>query len=245
MESFSSNSWGSNALAMDAAVRQHQRDEYNRVLCMSNAEWQAKSCAYIRSTPPRERKAAVMWAEDIDRRRAQLARTRRYEVVQAPQPVAPREPRDDRLYRDMADEPWKYGDDVVQWADLKVNPTNRLVYWTERQAQAEIAEAKLRTLSATRIQALVRGYQARCKDPHQDCAHCLTHRISAVWFNGEWICSECMRDISDEVSNRIHQARANCVGCHCGHCDDDPTEMDMEEAYETYRLDKYLDERME
>lgn len=211
---------------------------------MSNAEWQAKSCAYIRSTPPRERKAAVMWAEDIDRRRAQLARTRRYEVVQAPQPPQPREPRDDRLYRDMADEPWKYGDDVVQWADLKVNPTNRLVYWTERQAQAEIAEAKLRTLSATRIQALVRGYQARCKDPHQDCAHCLSHRISAVWFNDEWICSECMRDLSDEHEREEADDPENVAGSDL---EDEyyPTEMDLEEAYETYRLDKYLDERME
>jgi len=62
--------------------------------------------------------------------------------------------------------------------------------------------------------------QAQSEPAHMDCERCHAHRVSDVWFNGEWICSECMFHISDEVSNPIQRSAAYCVECHHGACDE-------------------------
>ena len=138
------------------------------------------------------------------------------------------------LYSDMADEPWKYGDDVFEWLELddklRAGPERAAVetYWADREAlqQAEQAreEAKYKVDrkklalianqaakagmkrwverdirrfvtkikgSATKIQALVRGYQTRCKNPHLDCCMCLSHRMSPLKTSVGFMCREC------------------------------------------------------
>jgi hypothetical protein len=50
-----------------------------------------------------------------------------------------------RLYADMADEPWKYGDDILEWEDmdnqLRAGPENDQVvsYWQDRAAREQVA----------------------------------------------------------------------------------------------------------
>ncbi len=45
--------------------------------------------------------------------------------------------------------------------------------------------------SAIKIQALVRGYQARCKTPQLDCCMCLSHRISTHTTEVGYMCGDC------------------------------------------------------
>ena len=60
--------------------------------------------------------------------------------------------------------------------------------WVERDIKRIVKRFKG---SATKIQALVRGYQTRCKDAHQDCCMCLSHRISPLKTNVGYMCRDC------------------------------------------------------
>ena len=136
------------------------------------------------------------------------------------------------LYADMADEPWKYGDeDMFEWLELddKLCETpERAAYWQDREAREQAEQAReeakhtvdrkklallanqaakvgmkrwverdIRNIvkrfkgSATKIQALVRGYQTRCKNPHLDCCMCLSHRISPLKTDVGYMCRGC------------------------------------------------------
>jgi len=145
------------------------------------------------------------------------------------------------LYRDMADEPWKYGDeDMIAWLELdeKLRAGSECAdvnaYWADREVlqQAELArteeryriendalrerftpvtkecaklamkrwvEKDIRRIvnrfkgSATKIQAVVRGYQTRCKNSHLDCCMCLSHRISPLKTDVGYMCRDCAR----------------------------------------------------
>ena len=45
--------------------------------------------------------------------------------------------------------------------------------------------------SATKIQALVRGYETRCNNPRLDCCMCLSHRISPHETSMGYMCRDC------------------------------------------------------
>ena len=138
------------------------------------------------------------------------------------------------LYADMADEPWKYGDDIFGWLEMdeqfRAGPERVAVdsYWTgvtaRKQDDQRHEERRQRALrdrftpiakqaaalamkqwidrdikrfvarirnSAVRIQAVVRGYQTRCHNPHLDCCMCLSHRIAAHSTAVGFVCREC------------------------------------------------------
>ena len=170
------------------------------------------------------------------------------------------------LYADMADEPWKYGDeDMFAWLDLddRLRETpERAAYWKDREdrEQAEQAreEAKyqvdrkrlavlasaaakagmkrwverdIRNIvkrfkgSATKIQALVRGYQTRCKNPHLDCCMCLSHRISPLKTEVGYMCRGCAElgpyeDLVEGDPWNWHRAvPSDCAWCATDKCD--------------------------
>ncbi len=163
------------------------------------------------------------------------------------------------LYTDMADEPWKYGDeDMFAWLELdeqlRAGSERAAVeaYWADREAleQAEQARKALAAEAdrkmwmatfkliakeaakvsakrwverdikrivarfrnaATKIQAVVRGYQARCKDAHQDCCMGLSHRISPLKTNVGYMCRDCAQlgpyeDLVEEDPWNWHRA---------------------------------------
>jgi hypothetical protein len=138
------------------------------------------------------------------------------------------------LYTDMADEPWKYEDDMLDvWEpldeQLRLTSSERVEsYWRARdarekadRARAEAGEIRRRKAflpiaeaaalggarrwidreikafvasrrnAATKIQALVRGYRMRCRDPHQDCCMCLSHRICPLKTKVGYMCRDC------------------------------------------------------
>lgn len=175
-------------------------------------------------------------------------------------PTTPEESRRPRermlaLWKDMVEDPAKYGDDLTMWLDLdatlrSTTKTFKMdAFWAERQA-AVLAKEKAeqapwramfaslakeaakegmrrwtfrdirnfvrrRKEAATKIQAVVRGYYARCHDTHQDCARCLCHRISALKAPEGMICHECA---VEELQRR-----------------------EEEERYEMYKLDREMD----
>jgi hypothetical protein len=99
------------------------------------------------------------------------------------------------LHKDFCDEPWKYGDEIVEhWDSIAANPEMEQ-YWRDRDAMAmkpvpnfspiakECAKvcakrwverdirnhvARIHNAIVT-IQRVFRGYKARCNNPHLDC----------------------------------------------------------------------------
>ena len=163
------------------------------------------------------------------------------------------------LYRDMADEMWKYSDaDMFAWLELdetlRAGPERVDVeaYWADREvlelaeqacaeeryrAEKDALRARFRAVAQetaklcmkrwidrdikaivkrfkicpTKIQAAVRGYQARCKDPHQDCCMCLSHRISPLKTAVGYMCRSCAemgphKDLVEEDPRNWHRA---------------------------------------
>lgn len=113
-----------------------------------------------------------------------------------------------RVWKDMIENPCQYGNDIVEWLDLDAQVMagpkrwRAGAYWTQlEEADAEKESARLAEEDrkrqhelATRIQALWRGYSARCLQPWRDCAHCLTHGICVEQVNGQSVCRDCYDD---------------------------------------------------
>jgi hypothetical protein len=70
--------------------------------------------------------------------------------------------------------------------------------WIDKDIKRIVAEVKAKAVktkrAATKMQALVRGYQARCKEVHQDCCMCLSHRISPLKTEVGYMCRDCAAD---------------------------------------------------
>ena len=99
--------------------------------------------------------------------------------------------------------------------------------WVERDIRNIVKRFKG---SAIKIQALVRGYQTRCHNPHLDCCMCLSHRISPLKTDVGYMCRECAQlgpyedlvesdpwnwhraDYVDEAPN--HQLYVPCGWCN-------------------------------
>lgn len=70
--------------------------------------------------------------------------------------------------------------------------------WIDKDIKRIVAEVKAKAvktkISATKIQSLVRGYQARCKNVHLDCCMCLSHRICPLKTAVGFMCRDCAAD---------------------------------------------------
>lgn len=60
--------------------------------------------------------------------------------------------------------------------------------WIDRDIKAIVKRFKG---SAIKMQAIVRGYQTRCKTPQLDCCMCLSHRISPLKTSVGYVCRDC------------------------------------------------------
>ena len=123
---------------------------------------------------------------------------------------------DFRVWKDMLEEPAKYGDDIVEWLDLDAKVMAGPKRWragavwvrkdeeaAKKEAERKVVEERKRQHAlATRIQALWRGYSTRCRQPWRDCAHCLTHGICVEQVDGEHVCRCCWGEansVEDDV----------------------------------------------
>jgi hypothetical protein len=124
-----------------------------------------------------------------------------------------------RVWKDMIEEPAKYGDDIVEWLDLDAEVMRGPkrwragAYWQTREDEenakewqrvlgllAKAAEQQQiwreealarKNAAAARIQALWRGYSTRVRQTWRDCAKCLTHGICVEMLGDEHVCRCC------------------------------------------------------
>lgn len=121
------------------------------------------------------------------------------------------------LHKDFCDEPWKYGDEIVNhWDSIAANPEME-EYWRNRDAMAmkpvpnfspiakecaktcakrwverDIRKHVARITNAiVTIQKTYRGYKARCNNPHLDCCMCLSHVFSPLKTAVGYMCRDC------------------------------------------------------
>jgi hypothetical protein len=121
------------------------------------------------------------------------------------------------LHKDFCDEPWKYGDEIDHnWENIVANPEMEQYWrdrdtfamkpvpnfspiasacakacakrWVERDIKNHVARI---TNAVVAIQKAVRGYQARCKNPHLDCCMCLSHTFSPLRTDSGYMCRGC------------------------------------------------------
>ena len=129
----------------DIMIEQEERVEARR-LRMSAAEWKEEQTRMLRSWRGKDVRSCIAEIERIDRRRrAPPAR---------PVPVVAPRPRTEfdvefAIWKDMIEEPAKYGDDIVEWLALDEKLTRgpgrwRLAaYWTQVQAEEDAKEEAL------------------------------------------------------------------------------------------------------
>ena len=150
-----------------------------------------------------------------------------------------------RYYRDVADEPWKYGDDAFeQWNALDDDLPNYpgrwrvAAYWARREDEEILEPARQRLndlltkaqseftekmAAATKIQALVRGHQLRCSVRFMDCAECLKHGAAPHEVEGRNLCRTCYDTLGWQECSHcgmpVHQDRmTDFVGCCSREC---------------------------
>jgi hypothetical protein len=104
--------------------------------------------------------------------------------------------------------------------------TKGMKRWLDRDIKNFIARI---SGAATKIQAAVRGHQARSKLPFLNCCMCLAHRICPLESQVGMICRECgaqgpYEDITGPVTDPWNWARCDLVDwtrqgqCHCDEC---------------------------
>jgi hypothetical protein len=93
-----------------------------------------------------------------------------------------------KIYTKIAHQAGALG--IKRWINLDIKRI-------KAEVKASIAKKnkdKANKISATKLQALVRGYQARCKNVHLDCCMCLSHSISPLKTDVGYMCRACAVD---------------------------------------------------
>lgn len=116
------------------------------------------------------------------------------------------------MWKDMVEEPWKYGDDIEDWLDLDAElreaPGRWRIdaYWLREQQKRdwERLDAMIqkawndylarREMKVVKIQALWRGHSARNKILWRDCCMCLAHHVSPIKTEIGFMCQKCSDD---------------------------------------------------
>ena len=120
-------------------------------------------------------------------------------------------------YTDMCDEPWKYGDDILEVEELheKVKGEPQVTAFWERKDRELEQKERERVIRAAGmlIQKVVRGHMVRINNPHLDCCMCLSHRISPFKTSVGFMCPDCARmgpyeDVVEDDPWNWHRADA-------------------------------------
>lgn len=116
------------------------------------------------------------------------------------------------LWKDMVEDPSKYGDDIEDWLalddELRAGPgrwridaywrrEQQAVDWANLEHLLQMAWHKFLTRKerfATRIQALWRGHSVRQRIPWRDCCMCLAHHTSPIEIDVGYMCRKCSQD---------------------------------------------------
>jgi hypothetical protein len=142
MEVFTNVRWWSDIMA------EEEQRQAERLLRMTAAEWKEEGTRMIRTFRGRDVRPLMAYLNRVDRDRDAFAK-KKAEVVVRRRPTA--FDIDFALWRDMVEEPWKFGDDICDWLALDEKLSSgpgrwRLeAYWAELQA---VEDAKAEALVA-------------------------------------------------------------------------------------------------
>jgi len=174
--------WGEHSYQRDYAQKMHY-------ILMPQEQWERGAAGHLAAHP--HNWAVHQWiARTQAARQEYQQRASQRVVVEMPDA----EELTFRVWKDMIEEPAKYGDDITEWLELDEavmrgpKRWRAAAYWI-RKAEAE--EQKMRHGSATRIQALWRGYSTRVRQTWRDCAKCLKHGICVEMLGDEHVCRCC------------------------------------------------------
>lgn len=188
-------------------MAEQEQAKTTRLLRMTPEEWRLE-CRRVISTWNGDLRNAINYLDEMDAKRAAFARPRAAAATVAP--VVVRRPKtefelDFAVWKDMIEEPAKYGDDIVEWLELDAKLARgsgrwRLAaFWLQQEAiEAEKEEQRKawedhqrKVKAVTVIQAAVRGHQTRSKQTFRDCCMCLSHRISPLKTDVGMMCRGC------------------------------------------------------
>jgi hypothetical protein len=165
---------------------------------MSAAEWKEEAKRIIR-TWRGDLRACNRYLNEIDRKRAQSLAAPVAPIVKTEFDI------DFAIWKDMINEPWKYGDDIIEWLELDEKLSSQSGRWRlgafwnqkeeeEKRKQAERERIVRENHAAIAIQAIVRGHMTRTQQPFRDCYLCLSHRTAPYSLQNEMICRPCAID---------------------------------------------------
>lgn len=166
-----------------------KEDDMGYLLRMNAEEWKDEAKRIMRNWTG-DLRACMVRLEKVDNLRREVT-----PEADVPAPARTEFDVNFAIWRDMLEEPEKYGDDIAEWVNihdtLMAGPGRwRLgAYWVRFD---ERRRAPMEDNAATRIQAAVRGHLAREKMPFRDCAMCLSHTTCAHNTEVGAICSGCV-----------------------------------------------------
>ena len=153
-------------------IVEEEEGKQARMLRMSASEWKVECTRVIKEWEGRELKPGLAYIERMDRERAAYAARK---PPTYPKPIQKTKFQTDfALWREMIEEPAKFGDDIVEWLDLDAKLRSepgrwRLdAYWMEVQMEQEAREEALvapwkAIYSQAAKEAAVAGEQAWAK----------------------------------------------------------------------------------
>lgn len=196
-------------------------DEYVR---MTASEWKMTASQMIR-TWSGDLRSCINYLDEIDACRGAIEPT-----TSAQTSPLTEEELDWRVWKDMVEEPEKYGADIGEWIELdakvRAGPKRWRVdaYWWTKVGELNVKEAE----AASKIQALWRGYQERHEVSHRfTCARCLAHGVCWLrWRDATtWICEPCALEWGAEVRKLREEEDAQEMEedpCMCAECETEP-----------------------
>ena len=126
---------------------EQENRQMTQLLRMTAAEWKAEGQRIIRTWHGRDIRPCLDYLNRMDRERADYAEEMEQSVV-VHHPQSQFEI-DFSAWQDMIEEPWKYGDSIVEWLDidatLTAGPGRWRVgaYWSAKQAEADAEDNEL------------------------------------------------------------------------------------------------------
>jgi hypothetical protein len=178
---------------------EEQQNRKLALLRMPEPEWLACVNAYfnrLRGNGP-ALVSALAWSQQVATERA---------AFQSPKPVAMAMSEDERnwrVWKDMVEEPEKYGSDIGEWTlldeEVRRGPKRWRVdaYWYGKVREIEAGQA----MAVTKIQALWRGHVARTVLGERfNCGRCLAHIACPARLEDDdlYVCRVCKGEVDAE-----------------------------------------------
>lgn len=201
-----------------ALIEDAEDERRNWHLRMDNDQWR-KHCKNLIQTWIGDLRGCFDYLDRMDAQRAEAR-----EQGSNPEPEAEAPSMMDaavtfRIWRNMVEEPWKYGDeDWEEWlrwnSELATKPGRwrQAAFWWRLQDEVD---AKVHDEVAVKIQAAVRGHLVRSNVPFRDCALCLAHRICPIQMGVDAICRDCAAEQAPPHSECEVHTR---ICCWCSAC---------------------------